>query len=202
MENKKIMLSSFITGTVLILTVGVLFKVYSWLWGHIYEFISPIQKALSSFLYINDGLLILLSFIILVSFSFFLGFFIRLIAKNKYESFLAKTLYKIPLFKIIQEAIHQLISKEDNNSFDRKCLAKVYSDAYSIGYIVDEMETEFIVYIPTAPIVSSGMIFVVKKESVIEIEVEGSDMLKVILSCGIGGGKIINKNQIETHKRH
>lgn len=106
------------------------------------------------------------------------------------------------MFKIIQEAIHQLISKEDNNSFDRKCLAKVYSDAYSIGYIVDEMESEFIVYIPTAPIVSSGMIFVVKKESVIEIEVEGSDMLKVILSCGIGGSKIINKNQIETHKRH
>lgn len=195
MENKKIMLSSFVTGTVLILTVGVLFKVYSWIWGYIYEFLSPIQKALSSFLYINDVLLIILSFIILVSFSFFLGFFIRLIAKNKYESFLAKTLYKIPLFKIIQEAIHQLISKEDNNSFERKCLAKVYSDAYSIGYIVDEMETEFIIYIPTAPIVSSGMIFVVEKENVIEIEVEGSDMLKVILSCGIGGSKIIKRNQ-------
>ena len=85
MENKKIMLSSFITGTVLILTAGVLFKVYSWLWGYVYEFISPIQKALSNFLYIDDIFLILLSFIILVSSSFFLGFFIRLIAKNKYE---------------------------------------------------------------------------------------------------------------------
>ena len=197
MENKKIMLSSFITGTVLILTAGVLFKVYSWLWGYVYEFISPIQKALSNFLYIDDIFLILLSFIILVSSSFFLGFFIRLIAKNKYEAFLAKTLYKIPLFKIIKEAIHQLISKEDNNSFDRKCLAQVYSEAYSIGYIVDEIENNFIVYIPTAPIVSSGMIFVVKKSNVIEIDVEGSDMLKVILSCGMGGSKIIKKANLE-----
>lgn len=40
--NKKIMLSFFITGTVLTLTVGVLFKVYSWLWGYWYELISPI----------------------------------------------------------------------------------------------------------------------------------------------------------------
>lgn len=195
MENKKIIFSSFITGTVLILTFGVLLKVYSWLWGYVYEFISPIQKILSNFLYINDFFLILISFIVLVSFSFFLGFFIRLIAKNKYESFLAKTLYRIPLFKIIKEAIHQLISKEDNNSFDRKCLAKVYSDAYSIGYIVDEVEDEYVVYIPTAPVVSSGMIFVVKKDYVKEIDVDASDMLKVILSCGMGASKILKEQK-------
>lgn len=32
--------------------------------------------------------------------------------------------------------------------------------------------------------------------NIIEIEVEGSDMLKVILSCGMGGSKIIKNNNL------
>lgn len=195
MDSKRSFISTFLTGVVLILSIGIVVKVYTWLWGYVYEFISPIEKLLSNFIVVEKGFLLVISFFILLAFSFLLGFFIKLIAKNKYDKFLSKTLYKIPFFKIVQEAVHQLIAKDDNNSFDRKCIAQVYSDAYSIGYIVDEMEKDFVVYIPTAPVVSSGMIFVVSKDKVKEIYVDGSDMLKIILSCGIGAGDVIEDNR-------
>jgi uncharacterized membrane protein len=108
-HKNRFLVSAFITGTVLVLTAGIIFRVYLWIWGYIYEFISPIESVLQNFVVADTIIIILLSFIILVSISLSLGLFIHTIARNKYEAIFEKTLYKLPLFKTIKEAIHQII---------------------------------------------------------------------------------------------
>ena len=188
-KTKSFFISVLLSGTVFLLSIAIVVAIYKWLWNHVYSFLTPVINFLDKVLYAPDFVLNVLAIIIVIAIAFFSGLVLNSIAKTYLDSFIKKILGKIPFYGMIKDSLEQLFTPSGAKSFDRKCLAKVYSDnSYSLGYITDEVPEKdmLVVYVPTAPVVSSGMIFYINKKDVIEFNVENSVMFRSVLSCGIG----------------
>lgn len=201
---KMFIMSSILSGTVFILSIAIVFAIYNWLWNHVNNFISPITSFLGKFIYAPDIVVNILAIIIVIGIALVSGILLKSITKTYLESFVNKILLKIPFYGLIKESLEQVFTPNGAKSFDRKCIAKLYSDnAYSLGYITDEIPEKnlYVIYTPTAPVVSSGMIFFVDKENVIEINVDNAKMFRAIVSCGIGSSELIKDIEIKNAEK-
>lgn len=201
---KMFIMSSILSGTVFILSIAIVIAIYKWLWNHVNNFISPVTSFINEFIYAPDIVINVIAIIIVVAIAFVSGIILKSITKTYFESFVNKILLKIPFYGLIKESLEQIFTPNGAKSFDRKCIAKIYSDsAYSLGYITDEIPEKnlFVVYSPTAPVVSSGMIFFVDKDNVIEIDVDNAKMFRAIVSCGIGSSELIKDIEIKSQEK-
>ncbi|MEZ9708726.1 DUF502 domain-containing protein [Vibrio breoganii] len=111
---------------------------------------------------------------------------------------------KLPGYKFIRETLKTLLDPSKFSLTDKRvCLFKPYGakGAEAIGFVMDEawsqaeLNDKCCIYVPTAPVPTSGLIFFIPKSEVQVLEhVSASDALRLVTLCGADALKVIGGN--------
>lgn len=133
--------------------------------------------------------------IFLTAFIFFLGIIARGIFVNTFIKVSEHLLSRLPLVRGIYKTSKDLVStilRTDSITFKRAVLVPFPDhNSYSIGLIAQDELADFkdekrvVVYMPTAPLPSSGFVLIVKEKDLIYLDISVEDALKYIISCGV-----------------
>ncbi|MFA6636371.1 MAG: DUF502 domain-containing protein [Candidatus Omnitrophota bacterium] len=138
------------------------------------------------------GLLLLLIFVIAV------GVFVRNFIGNKIFSLAEKFFYRVPIVANIYPSAKKLSDFlfEDEKQKFRKVVLVEYPapGSYSIGFITNEGIEEFnrktkselvTVLVPLSPMPYSGLLLILPKEKLIEVDMTVNQAVKLVLSGGV-----------------
>ncbi|MBC7450909.1 MAG: DUF502 domain-containing protein [Cytophagales bacterium] len=109
-------------------------------------------------------------------------------------SFLENYIYKIPFINIIYSSSKDVVGAivGDKKKFDHPVMVKTNTDMFRLGFVtrdefnVKEMETLVAVYFPHSYNISGNILFV-RRDSVIPLNISGTEAMKFIVSAGITG---------------
>lgn len=165
-----------------------------WLFNLITGMISPLSTWLASVTPIAKYMADLLGIVIVLCVFFVIGLLIRTkvgsLLHNRIDSGLTKL---VPGYKTIREIVLQLLGGEGNTSLLKGQVCRAYIMGRQTGVSVTGIVTarhqngDYTVYVPTAPIPSSGFVYHLAPECVEllpHISVETA--MRTVIACGSG----------------
>lgn len=197
---KSFVKKSFIGGLTFVIPVAAIFAIFTWLWSITVKIIHPITSIISD----KSGFGIIfsemVSLVAIVVSCFFIGVFVTTTFGKWFHTKFDRLFAKLaPGYKMIKGIFEQLLSTDGNLSFlnGKPVFAfNVGVDVSStvIGFISAEDEDSEIVsvYCPIPMNPSSGLVYILPKEAIIEmVGVTNEDVLKTIIGFGAGTDHLI-----------
>lgn len=199
----------FFTGFITLLPIALTIVIAVWLFD---LFTAPLAGLMESLIlafeekwHINlkthDTLIIFLSrvlaFILLMVIIFILGFLGRKFLVKYFLNVADKIFSKIPLVRFIYRLSHDVtkaVFSENTKTFKATVLVPFpHHDAHAIGFITGDSpdlfkqktQTDFAIFVPTAPHPMSGFILLSSKKHVIPVDVSIEEAFKFLISCGV-----------------
>lgn len=198
----------FFTGFVTLLPIALTIIIAVWLFdlfttplaGLMESVILTYEKKWNLSLGSHDTLVIFLSrvlaFILLLVLIFVLGFLGRKFLMKFFLRVMDKIFSHIPLVRTIYRLSHDItkaVFSENTKTFKGTVLVPFpYRDAYAIGFLTGDVpnlfkektQTDFAIFVPTAPHPMSGFILLTPKKHVVPVDVSIEEAFKFIISCG------------------
>lgn len=197
----------FISGLAVVIPLGLTIFIFWLLITKLGSFLSPLFRL---FPFLKD-----LPQEILTIFGFILSLILIMIIGGMTGGFLGKWLlglledliFRVPLIRDIYNSARQLVNAV---FIDRKSLKKVVAVEYprrgifTLGFIMNEEKVQsmdkqkefYLIYLPTTPNPTSGLLIFVPKEEVKELNLTIDEGLKLVIS----GGIVIDKDALERLK--
>lgn len=186
-------------GLAVVLPVLFLWLIAQWLFGLIGELFRPLSNNILEYTGGSEPLAVLLVLMALLLFCFVVGLAIRTRVGNWLHSRTDGFLERMtPGYKTVRDVVRQLLGSEDNVSIFRgtPCVAKIYGAAAAVevtaiitSYHSDGRVT---VFVPTAPVPTSGLTFHLPSELVTELpDVSVEAAMRTIISCGSGSDLLL-----------
>ncbi|MDR0351690.1 MAG: DUF502 domain-containing protein [Puniceicoccales bacterium] len=194
--------NALITGTILILPLGITIIVVDLLLDHIG---APSSKFFLSFLGISvpdefwmSTIVNILSTLILVIIVSLFGVLSKYLLGKTIINLTEKIIDKLPFINTVYNTVKQIVetfSKNRDAVFQYTVLVNFpHKDSYSIGFVTSETDGEIKektgktivnVLVPTTPNPTSGFLLLVPKDNVIYLDMSVADGMKMIISCGV-----------------
>ena len=133
--------------------------------------------------------------IILLGLFFFVnGLILKTYLGGRFKNWLNRRLLEhIPFFNTINNVIHQ-ISGVEKGDYGAVEVSLSGSENKLLGIHTDTLpDGRFVVYVPFAPIVSIGQIYLVSRENVKELDIKLKDFMDMISKIGLESNKIYGK---------
>ncbi len=199
----------FFTGFITLLPIALTLIIAVWLFdlfttplvGIMEALIRAYEKKWSLSLENHASLVVFLSrvlaFILLLILIFLLGvlgrkflidFFLRLTDRLFSHIPLVRTIYRL------SNEITKAVFSENKKTFKETVLVPFpHNQAHAIGFLTGESpsvfkektQTDFAIFVPTAPHPMSGFVLLTPKKIVIPVDVSVEDAFKFIISCGV-----------------
>jgi uncharacterized membrane protein len=195
---KSFLLTAFIGGIVILLPVVIIFKIAFWLLNSLSMAFEPISTFFSTQFVEHIPLAEILAFTAV----FLLCFIIGLLVQTAWGRYVhgqleQRLLVPIPGYTLIRDLLSQFKSKE-GGSFTRPVMLKAFqSEQFVLGYITDELEEHFAVFVPTSPSPFNGFVIFAPKEDVKHIEGSAKNAMNLIVGCGVGSSKTLTSNDFK-----
>lgn len=195
----------FITGLVILLPLTLTLWVVSFVFNLLTQPFLGITNSILNYynLFNNPELQAILSkiliIIVLFVFTVFLGFVARWIFVHYMIHFWEHLIHRIPfvstIYKASQDIIQTIFSK-DANAFKKVVMIPFPTpESRTLGLVTVETLSglsdnlsdgdHMVVFVPTTPNPTSGFLVIVKKDSVIPVDMKVEDAFKFIISCGV-----------------
>ncbi|MDR1458310.1 MAG: DUF502 domain-containing protein [Puniceicoccales bacterium] len=194
--------NALITGTILILPLGVTIIVVDLLLDHIG---APTSKFFLSFLGISvpdefwmSTIINILSTLILVVIVALFGVLSKYLLGKTIINLTEKIIARLPFISTVYNTVKQIVetlSKNRDAVFQHTVLVNFpHKDSYSIGFVTSETDGELLektgqhivnVLVPTTPNPTSGFLLLIPKSNVIYLDMSVSDGMKMIISGGV-----------------
>ena len=204
---KKFFKNNIIIGLFAVLPVIILLMILEFVYNFLYNIMKPVTcdllKLNRSFGEVISGLI---SVALMLAILFFLGAIIKTKFGKYFFNFIEKRIFsKIPGYNIIKDTVSQF--KSDKNSatvFKRIGFIDIFGNGNLMtGFVTDESETLFTIFVPTGPNPTTGFIYHVKKENFTIIKnTKIEEAFKSIVSCGIGSKTLLEKYEKEKLKNN
>lgn len=144
---------------------------------------------------------IITTLIALILLTFFIGWLVNRFLKDKLQIFLDHVFTRIPVIRFLYSSTKQVteaILSSHKEAFSRVVLVPFPNkNVYSIGFVTREkldIGKDFIaVFLPQSPLPTSGLLILVKKSEIIELEMSVEEAMKLILTSGIMDEKLYKK---------
>lgn len=200
-------LQSFISLTLLggfmvVLPIVVFILLLDWLLGLVTSLISPLSELLVNKAPVAAYGADLLAIAIVLTSCFVIGLLIRTRVGSFLHNILDKWLTRLaPGYKTIREVVMQFLGGEGNTSLLKGQVCRAYIMGRAAGVSVTGIITathstgDYTVYVPTAPIPTSGFVYHLSQECVDllpHISVEAA--MRTVIACG-SGSQIISDPQ-------
>lgn len=199
MTRLKLFLKNAIVGGLLvILPVAIFLFILTWFFGLIRKTISPLTIIVMQKSPIQGLVADVLVIVLLIFICFSVGVIIRTKAGKWIHSILeSKIFLRAPGYMLIKETIFQFLGKS-RPPFSSVALVQLFdNEVLATGFITDEQDEIYTVFIPTGPNPTSGLIYHLPKERVQIVKVSIEEAMRSILSCGAGSSTIIAKRKEE-----
>lgn len=191
----------FITGLVILLPLTLTLWVVSFVFNLLTQPFLGITNSILNYynLFNNPELQAVISkiliIIILFLFTVFLGFVARWIFVHYMIHFWEHLIHRIPfvstIYKASQDIIQTIFSK-DASAFKKVVMIPFPTpESRTMGLVTVEnfsdniSDDNMVVFVPTTPNPTSGFLVIVKKDSVIHVDMKVEDAFKFIISCGV-----------------
>jgi uncharacterized membrane protein len=187
-------------GLMVVLPMTIFILLVGWLLGVITSLISPLSELLTSLTPIAKFLADLLGIAIVLAACFVIGLLIRTKLGSWLHDVLDQWLTRLaPGYKTIREVVMQLLGGEGNTSLLKGQVCRAYLMGRAAGVSVTGVVTsthangDYTVYVPTAPIPTSGFVYHLSAECVDllpHISVEAA--MRTVIACGSGSQVIFD----------
>ncbi|MDR0595892.1 MAG: DUF502 domain-containing protein [Puniceicoccales bacterium] len=194
--------SSFLTGLIILLPIGITILVVDFMLDYIG---APVSRVLFGWLDASVRDKVLMSMIINVLsmlFVFILTVLIGWLSRYLFGKYLFKLtenlINKVPLVRTIYRTLKQIVKTfgESNMAAFTKTVLVEYprTGSYAIGFLTSDVGGEvqnktgqhvMNVFIPTTPNPTSGFLLMVPREDIIDLDMSVGDGIKMIISGGI-----------------
>ena len=191
---------NFLAGAIVLLPVSLFFLLLQWLLAMLGDTLRPLTGLVSENLLRQEQLAFVIVLALLLVFTFFTGLLVRTELGNWLQSKLDSVLVRYaPGYRTIRDLVGQLASSRDNNVFKGEpVLAYIYGR--DIPVTVTALVTSrnangtVTVYVPTAPIPTSGMTYHLPADSVDPLpNVSVEEAMRTIVACGSGMDQLLVK---------
>ncbi|HPO49925.1 MAG TPA: DUF502 domain-containing protein [Spirochaetota bacterium] len=146
-----------------------------------------------------DFIIVVITVIIFFLLVFIIGFVTKTFLGRFIEKLIENAFISLPFVKVIYKAIKQLFtlffSKEEGTKYSKIVLIEFpYKGKWAIAFLTgkcndkfspDKKKEYYTVFLPTTPNPTSGYLFILPKEDMIETQLTMDEALKLILSGGI-----------------
>lgn len=188
---KNFLSTVFVGGLLAILPVVIIFKVFSWLFTWLMEFIHPFTTVITS----NTGFNITAAKIIATTAVILSCFIIGILVKTAWGKWLQSFterwfLQKIPGYTALKEIFNQF-QPDNKQNFSKPVLITLDKGAnYLMGFVTDKYDNDrYSVFIPTSPSPVNGFVVQTTSENLKFIDAPSETVMRSVLSCGVGVSK-------------
>jgi uncharacterized membrane protein len=209
---KNFIKKSFIGGLIVVIPIAAIFAIFSWLWSVTVGIIHPITSIVSD--KSGFGMLFseIISIVAIIVACFFIGVFLTTTFGKWFHAKFDRLFAKLaPGYKMLKGVFEQLLSADGNSGF----LSGKPVFVFYLGKNIPSTLTGFVsgrdketgivsVYCPIPMNPSSGIVYHVPEELVIEMEnVDNEDVLKTIIGFGTGSDHLVRSTPklAEAYKR-
>jgi len=190
---KKTLLGGF----VVILPGSLLFLFLRWLFSTITDLIQPLTNLLIEKHQMPEITADFLVIGIILSSCFVLGLLVSTEIGNWLHQRTDKHLSRFaPGYRFVKEVVGQIFGDKDQSPFANGEVVRAYifgrNTPTSVTAIVTSRHTDgtLTIFVPTGPNPTSGQIFHLPEELVDYIDTSVEDMMRTIIGCGAGTGKM------------
>ncbi|MEH6548936.1 MAG: DUF502 domain-containing protein [Pseudomonadales bacterium] len=190
---------TFLGGIVVILPVALLLLIFQWLLRFVSDLLTPISLVIIDVTGWQDGVAELVALLAIFASCFFIGLFLKTRVGVWMHDRLDGVLSRYaPGYKSIRELVVQLLGGSGETSLfsGEVALAKIYGpdSPITVTAIVTSKHDNgyFTVYVPTAPIPTSGITYHVPA-SCVELlpHVSVEQAMRTIVACGSGSAELL-----------
>jgi uncharacterized membrane protein len=188
---KNFISTVFIGGLLTILPIIILFKIFSWIFYWLINFLQPFTNLIVRLF--GDKLF---AAEIIAMTTLILGcFLIGIVVKTAWGKWLQRFterwfLERIPGYSAIREIFNQF-QPDNKEKFSRPVLITLDNGgSYFMGFITDTYgEDRYAVFIPTSPSPVNGFVVQTSSEHLQFIDAASDTVMRSVISCGVGSGK-------------
>lgn len=176
------------------LPIIVLMFVLKWLYEFLTSNIRPITNILIETTNIERVVASIIAIVIMLIIFFIVGLVVQTkIGKIFFEFMEERFLRRVPLYKIIKEAVIQLFGGE-KILFKGVALVRPFGNNTLItAFITDQLDDYYTVFVPSAPAPTGGYIYHIHKDNVTIIDYPVEEAMRTVLSLGAGSKVLLNK---------
>ncbi|MGA1793070.1 MAG: DUF502 domain-containing protein [Thermoplasmatota archaeon] len=194
MNLKRFLWTTMIGGLGVVLPLIILGWVFYWLYNIIIGLVEPVSGPIADLLGVFRPLIDLAVIATIVVGCFLLGFFIRTRVGNFFHKHVENNfLKKIPGYMVTKEVIMHF-SGEEETPFSAVVLVKPFgNDTMMTGFVTDRNPSGpyTTVFVPTGPNPTSGNIYHVRNEDVVDIDIKVELGIKTVIGCGAGSKPLL-----------
>lgn len=185
---------TLIGGLLVILPIVIFAWLVDWLLGLVHDLIQPISQWLVAQTAFTNYMADMLGVLLLLMGCFLIGLFIKTSVGEWVHDQLDEWLTRLaPGYKTIREVVSQLLGGEGNTSLLKGDVCRAYIMGRAAGVSVTAIVTakhangDFTVYVPTAPIPTSGFVYHLAPECVDMLpHVSVEEAMRTVIACGSG----------------
>lgn len=191
---------TLIGGFMVILPIAIFLWLVEWLLGAVRSIIQPLSSWLVQQTAFTEYMADIVGILLLLSAFFLIGLFIKTSVGEWVHDQLDAWLTRLaPGYKTIREVVSQLLGGEGNTSLLKGEVCRAYLMGRAAGVSVTAIVTakhangDFTVYVPTAPIPTSGFVYHLSAECVEMLPHVGvQEAMRTVIACG-SGSQIISE---------
>lgn len=201
---KTFLKTTIIGGIVVLLPLILLIKIILWLVSFLMTEVQPITDIVTAILRVSDSYSSLVALLLVIAVCFCVGLVARLkLGSMLWISLETNTLKKVPGYNMLKEIVN-MFSSPNKQSFSKAVLICPWGDdVWFTGFITDTCDNGYVtVFSPCSPNPSTGLVFHLPKEKVIDLAGTDGLAFKTVLSCGVGAAPLVKKIPqplMETH---
>jgi uncharacterized membrane protein len=187
-------------GILVVLPMVILFLVFRWIFGFVFDLISPVTQLIMITGTMNELLAGLLALVIILVVCFLIGVGIKTrwghFTHNNLED---RVLRYAPGYSLIKETVMIFLGRK-TPPFSKVALVRIFATPTLMTALVTDEHPDgsFTVFVPTAPNPTSGNIYHLRPENVFLVDVPVEEAIRSILGCGAGSTRMIELSSLQS----
>jgi uncharacterized membrane protein len=194
---------TLIGGFMVVLPIVIFVWMVEWLLGVVRELVRPLSHWLVQQTALSHYLADLIGVMLVLSICFLIGLFIKTSVGEWVHDRIDAWLTRLaPGYKTIREIVSQLLGGEGNTSLLKGEVCRAYVMGRAAGVSVTAIVTakhsngDYTVYVPTAPIPTSGFVYHLSGECVDLLPyISVEEAMRTVISCGSGSQIISDESR-------
>ncbi len=190
---------TFLGGITVVLPIAILMILFQWLFAWVTDVIQPLTNILTSRADIRELMADVIVLLILIGVCFGIGLLIKTGLGGWLHRWLDRGLAKFaPGYSTIRDIVVQFVGGSDEASIlsGQVALVQLYSgnDLWVTAIVTAEHSFGYTVFVPTAPIPTSGMVYHLPASNVqLMPDISVEQAMKTVIACGAGSQLVIDQ---------
>lgn len=189
-------------GMTVVLPVIILLALFQWLFEFITDLIQPLSATLSSHTDVQDIFADVLVILVILAMCFSIGLLIKTSIGAWLHRLVDRCLERFaPGYGTIRDLVGQILGGAGQTSLlnGQVALVRLYDNSQLrvTAIVTAEHDLGYTVFVPTAPVPTSGMVYHVAHDAVeLRPDMSVERAMKTVISCGSGSGELfVNRSQ-------